>query len=709
MLIFMTQRTFRMAGPLLLLVSAARASHLLADFVPGYALSGVEARDVRLTLVAPAASRPGALRIASGHADHWPGITLKPATGVWDLSAAGEVALDVFNPTDRPVNLGLRVDNPGGDGSKNCVQEVFTLDAGERKTVAAPLRRKVPEALGLFGMNGYPGGAGGGHAVDPANIIQILVFIDQPKEDHVVEIAALRAQGELPPAPKLEGFFPFIDAFGQYAHKDWPGKIHAVGDFSVNRTAEEADLTAHPAPADRDRWGGWKGGWSASPTGYFDVAKREGRWWLVDPDGRPFWSYGVDCVGNWAAGPVEGRDRWYSALPTGEPAFQKCFWKGDARSDDRYKGKQVQYFDFGAANVIRKYGPDGASAAAVVAHRRLASWGFNSIGAWSNPEIYGLRRTPYTVIIHFGGRDLAASKGYWSRFRDVFDPSFRDALRQSLATQQGKAAGDPWCIGFFVDNELSWGDTTDLGVWTLQSPADQPAKRLFVGDLKRAYGTIEKLNAAWSTTHSGWDALLASTRAPDRTKAEADLKAFTARTAQAYFRICREEVKALAPHQLYLGCRFAWTNDLAIRAAARSCDVLSFNLYQRSVDRFALPDGIDRPVLIGEFHFGALDRGPFHTGLQPTANQAERAAMFTSYLEGALRNPVLVGAHWFQYIDEPTTGRFDGENYQIGMVDVCDTPYPETIAAARTVGAELYALRSVPPQAGLRSVPPQAK
>lgn len=693
MLGFMTKGLLPVVAPLLLLARAAHAAHGLVDFTPRYELSRIEARDVRLALIAPAAGRSGSLRIASGHTDRWPGITLKPPAGRWDLSAAGEVALDVYNPTAEPVNLGLRVDNPGGDGSTNCIQEIFTINPGERRTVAAPLRRKLPAELGLFGMNGYPGGAGGGHAVDPAEIIQILVFIDQPKEDHVVEISSVRAQGELPPAPKVEGFFPFIDAFGQYIHKDWPGKVHAAADFAANRAAEEADLKAHPAPADRDSWGGWRSGWSAAPTGYFTAVNHGGRWWLVDPDGRPFWSYGVDCVGNGAAGPVEDRDRWYAALPAADPAFKGCFWKGDARSDDRYKGKQVQYFDFGAANVIRKYGAAGATTAADIAHRRLASWGFNSIGAWSDDAIYGLRRTPYTVIIHFGGRDLQASEGYWSRFRDVFDPSFRAELRKSLARQKGKAAGDPWCIGFFVDNELSWGDATDLGVWTLQSPPDQPAKRLFVGDLKRTYGTIDKLNAAWSTTHTGWEALLASTAAPDRTKARADLEAFTARTAQTYFRTCAEEVKALAPHQLYLGCRFAWTNDLAIRAAARSCDLLSFNLYQRSVAAFGLPAGIDRPVLIGEFHFGALDRGPFHTGLQPTANQAERAAMFTSYLEGALRNPVVVGAHWFQYIDEPTTGRFDGENYQIGMVDVCDTPYPETIAAARTVGAELYQLR----------------
>jgi len=66
--------------------------------------------------------------------------------------------------------------------------------------------------------------------------------------------------------------------------------------------------------------------------------------------------------------------------------------------------------------------------------------------------------------------------------------------------------------------------------------------------------------------------------------------------------------------------------------------------------------------------------------------------MFTSYLEGALRNRVFVGATgsstWMS-----DDRRFDGENYQIGMVDVCDTRIPKR-SPLPYGGAELYGLRS---------------
>jgi len=43
-----------------------------------------------------------------------------------------------------------------------------------------------------------------------------------------------------------------------------------------------------------------------------------------------------------------------------------------------------------------------------------------------------------------------------------------------------------------------------------------------------------------------------------------------------------------------------------------------------------------------------------------------------------------LGAHWFQYLDEPLTGRtLDGENAHVGFVTVADLPYAEFVSAAR--------------------------
>jgi hypothetical protein len=249
-------------------------------------------------------------------------------------------------------------------------------------------------------------------------------------------------------------------------------------------------------------------------------------------------------------------------------------------------------------------------------------------------------------------------------------------------------------MGYFVGNELAWGDETSLATATLASPPDQPAKRVLLDDLKKKYLSIERLNEAWGTDHDSWDALRQSTTPPEKRKAvHGDLAAFYTKTAEQYFQACREAVKGVDPEGLYLGCRFAWVNDRAVQAAAKYCDVVSFNRYKRSVADFRLPEGVDKPVVIGEFHFGALDRGMFHTGLVKTANQQQRAESYKSYVRGGLGNTCIVGTHWFQYGDQATTGRGDGENYQIGLLDVCDTAYAETIQAVRDVGYGMYRFR----------------
>ncbi|MBQ9891596.1 MAG: hypothetical protein IJM35_00375 [Bacteroidales bacterium] len=116
--------------------------------------------------------------------------------------------------------------------------------------------------------------------------------------------------------------------------------------------------------------------------------------------------------------------------------------------------------------------------------------------------------------------------------------------------------------------------------------------------------------------------------------------------------------------------------------------------YAFTTDSVELPDGVDKPVMIGEFHFGAMDRGMFHCSLIEVETQERRAEAYVRYVESALRHPNIIGVHWHQYSDQATTGRFDGENFQVGFTDVCDTPYPETVAGIRKVGYRMYDIRN---------------
>ena len=103
---------------------------------------------------------------------------------------------------------------------------------------------------------------------------------------------------------------------------------------------------------------------------------------------------------------------------------------------------------------------------------------------------------------------------------------------------------------------------------------------------------------------------------------------------------------------------------------------------------------MDLPIIVGEYHFGALDRGLLSGGCRYADSQKHRGESLVRYLKGALSNPFIVGVHWHQFSDEPVSGRFDGENLQLGLTDVCDTPYAETIEAARKATYGLYDFRA---------------
>ena len=155
-------------------------------------------------------------------------------------------------------------------------------------------------------------------------------------------------------------------------------------------------------------------------------------------------------------------------------------------------------------------------------------------------------------------------------------------------------------------------------------------------------------------------------------------------------------MKKSDPNHLYLGCRFAGFTPESVAAAAEYNDVMSFNVYRVTLvpSEWKVLDGIDRPTLVGEFHFGATDRGLFDPGLIAVANQVARGEAYQAYVRSVLDHPLFVGCHWFQYVDQPLLGRaMDGENANVGFVDVTDTPYPEMIDAARKVHGEMYTRR----------------
>ncbi|MBV9849417.1 MAG: beta-galactosidase [Armatimonadetes bacterium] len=639
----------------------------------------------------------------------WPNAYWAAGQGkAWDWRRA-TLAFDAANPGRQPVEFSVRVDDdPRADGVHHCRTGNASLGPGRSGTFSLGLDPRDPRAMmGMVGAPPSPVRAGvtemaGSGGVDASHIVAFQIFLHQPSAPMTLRVSRLRL---LPPTATGDLYKGIVDPFGQFTRADWPGKVHSLADLARRRRDEARALAAAPSPPGRDEYGGWADGPSLPATGFFSTTRRGGRWWLVTPSGRLFLSWGVDVVGASEATIVHPRDAMFTGLPGPTDPLAKFY------SHDFYyiygPYKTGTTFDFYGANLERKYGPDYLDAWRKTTAARLKSWGFNTIGNWSDEALEAMHLVPYTARMDIPGGHARVASGsdYWGRMHDPFDPQFAADADGYFRANAPAHKDDPWCLGYFVDNELSWsggdvdGGRYGLAYGSLAAPAAQPAKQALLAQLKAKYDTIDKFNAAWGTHLSAWDDLSAPYQASHQPNGaqEADMGAFVYAFARQYFTVVRDTLKKYDPNHLYLGCRFAGYTPEAVRAAAEVCDVVSFNIYRPRLDpnAWAFTRDLNRPCLIGEFHFGALDRGMFHPGLVSTPNQAARAAMFRDYIRSVVDNPAFVGAHWFQYVDEPLTGRpLDGENYNIGLVSVTDTPYPEMVAAARRVLAEAYTRRA---------------
>jgi hypothetical protein len=108
-----------------------------------------------------------------------------------------------------------------------------------------------------------------------------------------------------------------------------------------------------------------------------------------------------------------------------------------------------------------------------------------------------------------------------------------------------------------------------------------------------------------------------------------------------------------------------------------------------------------KPIIVSEFYMSAQENSTGNknkmSNFPTVATQKERAAGFRNTLQALTRLPYVVGADWFQYFDEPPQGRFDGEDFNFGLVDIHDYPYAALTGAARKL--DLTALKNRRPPA----------
>jgi hypothetical protein len=298
------------------------------------------------------------------------------------------------------------------------------------------------------------------------------------------------------------------------------------------------------------------------------------------------------------------------------------------------------------------------------------------------------------------------------KFPNVFHPDFEGHCRRMAMKTCAKERDNPWIVGWYTDNEITWRGAVKQDDNGLSDDAHAGTG---------IYDAVVKL----PPQHSGRRALedfLAVRGLSITNKVAVSVKQdFLRLVASTYYRIATSAIREAAPNHLVLGCRFAGfrsTPDIAWEEGGKWNDAMSVNSYPpanltnqvilagfrgdtrpifaklRDVYRMA-----KKPLIVTEWAYPALDTEcPCKKGAgQRVPTQKERAAASALFVKTMLSAPEVVGYIHFRWVDQPPLGRWKmkgGEDCNYGLVNLRDEPYGLLTGTFKEVQGKLYSIRS---------------
>lgn len=380
-------------------------------------------------------------------------------------------------------------------------------------------------------------------------------------------------------------------------------------------------------------------------SGFFSVQTRDGVSWFVSPKGDPLFSLGINCIGK-GGGPHDTKDKgWHYRFTDHYPSV-------DAWTDDTIK--------------------------------RMREWKFNTVGSWSDDEV-SKGQFPRTPVLLLG-----SSLGIpWV---DFFSKAIEAECGRLAKAMVELHKDDPNIVGWFTDNELGWYIETKF-VFFIDSPVENETRKRLIAFLTERYrGDFGALVKDFVPIRAeNFDELAAggSLRLRPSSKGRETMHAFGKIIAERYYQIVRDVIRRYDANHLILGDRYAGYYPICVAEAAKDyVDVISTNAsFADNSDGEMPPFYLDtlhritkKPIIISEYYAAAMENQSGNKNSSTNAfavvkTQQERAAMAERTLSYLASLPYMVGAHWFQFVDEPPKGRADGEDFNFGLVDIRNKPY----------------------------------
>ncbi|OPJ61183.1 hypothetical protein [Clostridium oryzae] len=514
----------------------------------------------------------------------------------------------------------------------------------------------------------------------PEDIFQVkLTTAPCHKEQHIV-IHKCYLSDSMPEC-NLENK-PLMDEMGQWVPKQWDKKVKDKAQCNklLKKLLSEAeDFDYSYQNTEWDKYGGWKEK-NMTKTGWFhtEYDEKQKRWWLVDPEGNAFFSIGIDCVNPGSEANVKVMQNFCKWVPDSDGKYEASIYS-------RGSEKNAAMINYGIVNLIDAFGSDNWwDCWAKILKMYLYKWHVNTIGNWSSLDFAMKAKMPYVLPLDAYSKNSFPDTEVkiFRDFPDVYSEEYVKSAELFADALKG-IKDDSYLIGYFMRNEPNWGFVYNLNIAEemIASPIRSASREVFIKEMENKYRNINVFNDNWRVKLNSFEDLYKPIRYACQLSEEAknDLISFSRKMITRYVEIPAKACKKVDPNHLNLGMRYAYITDPVMLSGYENFDVFSINCYKTSPikDISEVTNTLKMPVMIGEFHFGSLDKGLTATGIKGVINQKERGIAYRYYMEQGIKSPYFLGAHYFMLNDQSCIGRFDGENYQIGFLDICMQEYSE--------------------------------
>ena len=388
------------------------------------------------------------------------------------------------------------------------------------------------------------------------------------------------------------------------------------------RTLETIDDYTYVADPEEqlDIYGGYMGlGKLGEATGFFTTKFVDGRWWIIDPLGYPFFRTAVNTIN--ASNAMEKR--------------------------------------FATRDIWAQYTCD-----------RLHELGFNSMGAWSAHADLLAANDPLV-----GTANIGVLRAYCTKYElidpnapitqvegqvlPMLNPDFEAYATDYITKYVAPYADNPYVLGWMSDNEMPC--------------KDEMLAKYLVSNQSKKYNYAYEYALAWTFVYMETkDLNMTTSRLTPELKTNFRMMAY-----DRYFALINEILDEADPNHLYIGARLleAFYNDEnMMKVLGYHCDIITLNYYHRTYpfteEVLGIAKWSGKPFMFTEWYAKGMDACTPETGLSNTSGagwtvrtQEDRGIFYECFTLKLLESKYCVGYDWFSYVDnDPKSDSADASN-----------------------------------------------